>query len=359
MNTELTLNPDQEITPEERTKVETYKSSIDFSRSDQIIHYGVATQSKMSHFAEGVLSNVRARDMGEVGELLTNLSLDIRKFDNATKKDSRVWGIFTSLRRKAAYLKTQYSKVEKSIGIIEKELEKHMKTLMKDVYLFNEQYEENWNYFRELSLYILAGEEKIQQAHDEILPALKLEAQNSEDQRMIQQYNDLEQQVNRFEKKIHDMKLSRMISIQLAPQIRLVQNNSVTMVEKIQSTLINTLPLWKNQMVIALGLVHARQAMEAQKKVTDMTNDLLKSNSEMLKQSTRQIAIESERGMVDLETIRKANEDLIATMDDLVKIQAEGRQKRMEAEVELKAAEEQLKQRLLESGKSGVISHRS
>ncbi|MCD8029749.1 MAG: toxic anion resistance protein [Bacteroides sp.] len=351
MNTELTLNPDQEITSEERIKVESYKSSIDFSRPDQIINYGVATQSKMSHFAEGVLNNVRARDMGEVGELLTNLSLDIRKFDSATKKDNRVLGIFKSLRRKVAYLKTQYSKVEKSIGIIEKELEKHMKTLMKDIYIFNEQYEENWDFFRELTLYILAGEEKIRQAHDEILPAMKREAQKSEDQRMIQQYNDLEQQVNRFEKKIHDMKLSRMISIQLAPQIRLVQNNSVTMVEKIQSTIINTLPLWKNQMVIALGLVHAQQAMEAQKKVTDMTNELLKSNSEMLKQSTRQIAIESERGIVDLETIQKANEDLIATMDDLVKIQAEGRQKRMAAEVELKAAEEQLKQRLLESGK--------
>ncbi len=351
MSTELTLNPDQEITPEERKKIETYKSTIDFSRSDQLINYGVATQSRMSHFADGVLNNVRARDMGEVGKLLTDLSLDIRKFDSATKKDSRVLGIFKSLRRKVAYLQSQYSKVEKSIAIIEKELEKHMKTLMKDIYIFNEQYEENWNYFRELSLYIVAGEEKIRQMHEEILPVMKEEAARSEDQRRIQQYNDLEQQVNRFEKKVHDMKLSRMISIQLAPQIRLVQNNSVTMVEKIQSTIINTLPLWKNQMVIALGLVHAQQAMDAQKKVTDMTNDLLKSNSEMLKQSTRQIAIESERGIVDMETIQKANDDLIQTMDDLVKIQAEGREKRIAVEIELKAAEEQLKQRLLESKK--------
>ncbi|MCC8154034.1 MAG: toxic anion resistance protein [Tannerellaceae bacterium] len=346
--TDLVLNPEEELTPEERSKVESYKSSIDFSRPDQTLQYSVAAQSRLTNFADNVLATVRSRDMGEVGKLLSELSVDLRKFDSATKKDVRILGFFKSLKRKVAYLQAEYNKVEKNISLIGQQLQKHVQTLVKDIYIFNEQYEENWNYFRELTLYIVAGKEKIAQMHNEVLPQMKEEAQRTQDDRLIQQYNDCEQQVNRFEKKIHDMKLSRMISIQLAPQIRMVQNNSLTMVDKIQSTIMNTLPLWKNQMVLSLGLAHAQQALEAQKKVTDATNQLLKSNSEMLKQSTRQIASESERGIVDMDTIRKANEDLIQSMEDLVKIQAEGREKRLAVEVELKAAEDELKKRLLQ-----------
>lgn len=348
---DLALNPEQELTPEERSKVDTYKASIDFFKADQLINYGVAAQTRMSTFADSVLKNVRSRDMGEVGKLLTDLTVDLKRFGEASQKDGRFFGLFKSLRRKVAYLQAEYSKVEKNINRITEELERHIQILMKDIYIFNQQYEENWNYFREITLYIQAGEEKIQEMNQVVLPQKKLEAQQSNDDRLIQQYNDLEQQVHRFEKKIHDLKLTRMVSIQAAPQIRLVQNNSITLVEKIQSTMVNTIPLWKNQMVIALGLAHAQQALQAQKSVTDATNELLRRNSEMLKQSTREIATENERGIIDMDTIKKANEDLMTAMDDLVKIQAEGREKRIAAEVELKAAENQLKQRLLEGKK--------
>jgi len=351
MNELVPLNTDKELTPDERKLVESYKTSLDLTNSGQIMNYGIGTQSRLSTFADSVLNNVRARDMGEIGKLLSDLNMDLRKFDSATKKEPKILGFFKSLKRKVEYLQIEYTKVEKSIAQIGAELEKQAQILMKDVYLFNQQYDENYKYFQELSLYIVAGEEKIKQMHEEVLPVMKAEAIQSGDQMQIQKYNDMEQQVNRFEKKVHDMKLSRMISIQLAPQIRLVQNNSMTMVEKIQSTIINTLPLWKNQMVIALGLAHAQQALQAQKKVTDATNELLKANSEMLKQSTVEIATQSERGIVDIETIQKANGDIIQAMDDLVRIQTEGREKRLAVEVELKAAEDQLKQRLIESRK--------
>lgn len=347
MTQDLMLNPDQELSTEERSKVDSYKKAIDFQKSDQIIQYGTPAQSRLNNFADGVLTSVRNKDMGEIGKLLTDLTVDIRKFDANTNKGTGPFGMFNNLKKKIARLQSEYSKVEKNIEKIEIQLEKHSKTLLKDVYLFDQQYQENWNYFREITMYIQAGDEKIKEMREIVLPKMNEEVQLSQNPQKAQEYRDLEQQVVRFEKKVHDLKLSRMISIQLAPQIRLVQNNSATMIDKIQSTLVNTIPLWKNQMVLGLGIAHTQQALDTQRAVTDTTNELLKRNSEMLKQSTVQIATESERGIVDMDTIKKANEDLFHTLDELVRIQAEGREKRIAAEIELKAAEEQLKTRLL------------
>lgn len=347
MATDLQLNTNQELTPEEQSKVETYKKSIDFNDSNQIIQYGAAAQSHLTSFADSVLNTVRNKDMGEVGEILTDLTTDLKSFDGAANKK----GLFSSVKKRIARLQSEYSKVETNINKIELELSKHNQTLLKDIYLFDQQYKENWDYFRELSLYIHAGEDRLKEMREITLPELQKEVQASNSMQEAQRYRDLEQQVTRFEKKIHDLKLSRTISMQLAPQIRMVQNNSATMIDKIQSTLVNTIPLWKNQMVLSLGLAHTQQALSAQKAVTDTTNELLKRNSEMLKQSTTEIATESERGIVDIETIKKANDDLFQAMDDLLRIQAEGREKRIAAEVELKAAEEDLKKRLLEDNR--------
>jgi uncharacterized protein YaaN involved in tellurite resistance len=343
MTTDLQLNPNQELTPEEKSKIETYKNAINFNDSNQIIQYGAAAQNQLTSFADAVLSSVRSKDMGEIGEILIDLTADLKNFDSSTDRK----GLFSSIKKRIARLQSEYSKVETNINKIELELSKHNQTLLKDIYLFDQQYQENREYFRELSLYIQAGEEKLKEMREVTLPEMQKEVQASNNMEQAQLYRDLEQQVTRFEKKIHDLKLSRTISIQLAPQIRMVQNNSATMIDKIQSTLVNTIPLWKNQMVLSLGLAHTQQALDVQKAVTDTTNELLKRNSEMLKQSTAEIAKESERGIVDIETIKKANGDLFQAMDDLLRIQAEGREKRIAAEVELKAAEEELKKRLL------------
>ena len=344
MTTDIQLNPAEELSPDEITKVEKYKGTIDFKNPNQIIQYGNAAQNQLSSFADSILSTVRSKDMGEIGGLLATLSVDLKEFDNATKKK----GFFQSLKKRVERLQSEYSKVETNINKIEIQLSNHSQTLLKDIYLFEEQFKQNREYFRELSLYIQAGDEKIKEMREVTLPEMQLKAQNSNDMQASQEYRDLEQQVVRFEKKIHDLKLSRTISLQLAPQIRMVQSNSATLIDKIQSTIANTIPLWKNQMVLSLGLVHSQQALQAQKTVTDATNELLRRNSEMLKQSTVEIATESERGIVDIETIKKANDDLFQAMDDLLRIQSEGRQKRLAAEVELKAAEEQLKKRLVE-----------
>lgn len=351
MSTELTLNPekdDKTLLPEEIEKVNAYKNEIDFSKSDQIIQYGTSAQNRMTTFADSVLNTVRAKDMGEIGKMITDLTIDLKNFDETTnKKGGGFLGLFNSTKKKVARLKSEYSKVETNISQIEVQLEKQSKNLLKDIYIFDQQYQENWNFYREITLYIQAGDEKIKEMREQVLPEMQAKMQESNDPSEAQKYRDLEQQVVRFEKKVHDLKLSRMISIQLAPQIRLVQNNSATMIDKIQSIIANTLPLWKNQMVLSLGIAHTQEALAAQKAVTDTTNELLRKNSEMLKQSTVEIATESERSIVDFETIKKANDDLFQAMDDLVRIQAEGREKRLAVEVELKAAEEEMKNKLL------------
>ena len=351
MSTDLLLNSekdDKELLPEEIEKVKAYRDEIDFSKSDQIIQYGTSAQNRMSTFADSVLNTVRAKDMGEIGKMITNLTVDLKNFDEVTnKKGSGFFGLFNSAKKKIAQLKSEYSNVEKNISQIEIQLEKHNRSLLKDINIFDQQYQENWNFYREITLYIQAGDEKIKEMREQVLPELQTKVQASDDPSEAQKYRDLEQQVHRFEKKVHDLKLSRTISIQLAPQIRLVQNNSATMIDKIQSIIANTLPLWKNQMVLSLGIVHTQEALAAQKAVTDTTNELLKRNSEMLKQSTVEIATESERSIVDFETIKKANDDLFQAMDDLVRIQAEGREKRLAVEIELKAAEEEMKNKLL------------
>lgn len=346
MTEELVLNPQQELTEEERKKVDTIKNSIDLSKSDQIIQYGTASQTRMTGFADSVLNNVRSKDMGKVGDLLAGLSADIRYFDSAVNKKS-FFGLFNSLKRKLARMRGEFSKVEANISKVERALDNHSKTLLKDIYMFDQQYKENWNFFREISIYIQAGEEKIAELNNEVLPRLRTEVEASQDPQQLQMFRDMEQRVDRFEKKVHDLKLSRMISVQLAPQIRMIQNNSALLIDKIQSAIANTIPLWKNQMVISLGLVHAQQALQAQKMVTDATNELLRKNSEMMKQSTINVATESERGIVDIETIKKANEDLFTAMDELARIQKEGRERRIAAEIELKAVEDELKKRLL------------
>lgn len=335
------------LTPEEQEKVELYKSKIDLSNKSSVIEYGTASQSKMVSFSETVLSQIRNKDMGSIGELLSGLVTDLKTFDKTINKPGGFFGFLKSLKKKVLYITAQYSKMETNVVQVERQLEKHYQTLLKDIHLFDKLFEQNEQYYRDLSLYIYAGEEKIKEVEQVVLPAIKAEAENGSDPRAEQKYRDTDQQLNQFEKKIHDLKISRMISLQLAPQIRLVQNNSSMLMDKIHSSIVNTLPLWRNQMVLALGIVHSQQALEAQKAVNDATNKMLQKNSEMLKTSSVKIAQESERSIVDIETLRKVNADLFATIDDVLKIQKESRQKRKEVEKELLAVENEFKAKLL------------
>ncbi len=351
VNNSLELAQNEALSTEDLAIVAKYKSSIDFTKPDQIIVYGAAAQNRMTTFADAVLNNVRSKDMGEVGELLAGLVTNIRTFDKATAPRTGIGKLFDNVRKYLVRMQAEYSKVEANVNRIAAQLDRHSQTLSKDIFVFNEQYNENSEYFKNITLYIVAGDEKIKEMREKVLPEMKAQVEQGASQMEIQQYRDLEQQLDRFEKKVHDLKLSRMISIQLAPQIRLVQNNSAMMVDKIQSTIVNTLPLWKNQMVLSLGIVHTRQALDAQKQVADATNELLSKNSRMLRETTVKIATESERGIVDIETIKQANNDLFQTLDDLLRIQSEGRQKRLSAETELKTIEAELKNRFLSAGK--------
>lgn len=338
-----------DFSPEELKQIKTIKDSIDFSNSQKIIQYGGATQNRMSTFADSILNSVKARDISTVGTLLIELTTEVKQFDKSAQGKGFFFGLFYGIKKKISVLQARFSTVDANIRRIATQLESHNQQLLKDIYILDNQYKENWNYYRELTLFIEAGDQKIQEMKQEVLPQMKLEAQASNDQRKIQEYKDFEDQIIRFEKKIHDLRLSRTISIQMAPQIRMVQNNSSTMIDKIQSTLTNTLPLWKNQMVLALGIAHTQQALDSQRAVTDATNDLLRKNSEMLHQTTTQIARESERGIVDIETIKHANAQLFKTIEDVLRIQVEGREQRIAAEVELKAIEVELKNKLVNS----------
>ena len=337
---------DSVLTEEERRQVDAFASQIDLTNSTLVLQYGAGTQKKMADFSESALENVRSKDLGEVGELLSGVVTELKNFDEEEEKG--FFGIFKKASNKIESMKAKYAKAEANVGEIVKVLEKHQVQLMKDMALLDKMYELNLTYFKELSMYILAGKKKLAEVRSTQLAELTAKAQASGLPEDAQAAKDLDSMCNRFEKKIHDLELTRMISIQTAPQIRLVQNNDTLMVEKIQSTIVNTIPLWKSQMVLALGVEHSTQAAEAQRQVTDMTNELLRKNAEKLKMATVETAKESERGIVDMETLKATNESLISTLDEVMNIQKEGRQRRQEAEAELRGMEQELKTKLLE-----------
>lgn len=334
------------LTPEEKAAVEAFAKQIDLTNSSMILQYGAGTQKKMADFSETALDNVRTKDLGEVGELLSGVVSELKDFDEEEEKG--FLGIFKKSSNKLQKMRTKYAKAETNINQICKVLESHQVQLMKDIAVLDKMYDLNLTYFKELSMYILAGKKKLQEVRDTKLKELMQKAQQSGLPEDAQAAKDLDSMCNRFEKKIHDLELTRMISIQTAPQIRLVQSNDTLMVEKIQSTVVNTIPLWKSQMVLALGVEHSAQAAEAQRQVTDMTNELLRKNAEKLKMATIETAKESERGIVEMETLKATNESLISTLDEVMRIQEEGRQKRKEAEVEMQRMENELKQKLLQ-----------
>lgn len=333
---------------EDRALIKQYKDKINLTSTTDIIQYGVGSQTNVSNFSNEILKQVRAKEMGGAEDILLNLRSGIRSFDENLKKKPLL-PFFDNVKKKLQRIRTEYQSVEKNIHQIELKLEGHYKNLAKDVRIFDKLFEENQNYFKDLSLYIAAGEEKLQEAHSSTLPQLKAEAETTGDPHKLQAYKDMEQHVVRFERKVHDLKLTRMVVLQTAPQIRLIQNNSSALMEKIQSSLVNTIPLWKNQMVLTLGIAHSQRALEAQKSVTDATNELLRRNSEMLKESTVHVAKETERGIVDIETIKKANQDIVSTVEQVLQIQREGREKRKVVEQELLQSESELKAQLLKS----------
>lgn len=337
----------QTLTPQELKMVEDFSKNIDLNNYNAVLEYGAGTQKKMSDFSDAALQHVRTKDLGEVGELLSSLVTELKEFDEEEEKKG-LFGIFKKGQNKAETLKARYDKAEVNVNNVVKVMETHQTGLLKDIAMLDKMYEANQNYFKELSMYILAGKKKLTEFRANELAVAIERAQQSSLPEDAQKAKDLEDMADRFEKKIHDLELTRMVALQTAPQIRLLQNNDSLMVEKIQSSIVNTIPLWKNQMVLALGIDHSAQAAKAQREVTDMTNSLLKKNAEMLKEASIEIAQESERGVVDIDTLTKTNENLISTFDEVMKIQAEGREKRKAAEAEMERIEEQLKAKLLE-----------
>lgn len=334
------------LTEEEKKQVDDFVKQIELKDSTSILQYGAGVQKKMSDFSEGTLNKVKSKDLGEIGDLLNNVVTELKEFDEEESKG--VLGFFKKKAAKAEAMKLKYDKAEANIEKICKTLEGHQIQLLKDSALLDQLYDLNKVYFRELNMYILAGKKKLRQVMEEELPLLRQKAATSGLAEDAQEVSDMEALCNRFEKKIHDLELTRMVSLQMAPQIRMVQSSDVTMSEKIQSTLVNTIPLWKSQMVIALGIEHSRRAAEAQRQVSDLTNELLKKNAEKLKMATVETARESERGIVDMETLVETNEKLISTIDEVMQIQQEGRTKRREAEIKLTELEDQLKNKLLQ-----------
>ncbi|MGN0808848.1 MAG: toxic anion resistance protein [Christensenellales bacterium] len=334
------------LTPEEQRMVEEFSEKIDITDSSLVMNYGAKSQSKLSEFTDSALAAVRTKDLGETGEMITSLIGELRGFGEEEKK-----GLFGIVKRKPAKLeamKARYDSAEKSVASIVIKLEDHQVGLSKDVATLEEMYNRNLAYFKELTMYILAGKKKLEKERSTTLVELSARAKQSNLPEDAQKARDFADMCTRFEKKIYDLELTRNISMQMAPQIRLIQNNDIMMIEKIQTTIVNTIPLWKNQMVIALGLAHTQQAIEAERSVTDMTNQLLKQNAEALRVATVAAAEESERGIVDIETLTETNQKLIATMDDVLRIQREGHDKRVAAEAELVRMENELHRKLLE-----------
>ncbi len=337
----------ESLTPEERKQVENFSKTIDITDSAVIMQYGAGSQKKIADFSESALKNVRSKDMGEVGGLLSSMVTELQNFEKDDNKGGFL-GFFKKQKNKVEALKNKYATAEVNINKIVDSLEAYQVTLMKDIAMLDKMYDVNKDYFKELSMYILAGKQKIERARNEELPALIQKSQQTGLPEDTQAANDFAQMIDRFEKKIHDLELTRVIAIQMAPQIRLVQNNDTLMAEKIQSSLVNTIPLWKSQMALSLGIAHSAEAVEAQRAVTNMTNQLLTKNSEMLKSESVRIAEESERGIVDIETLKKTNEDLISTFDEVLQIQRTGREKRAQAEQEIQQIESDLKNKLLD-----------
>lgn len=338
---------DSILSEEERKIVDDFARQIDIRNSAAILQYGAGTQKKMADFSEDALEKVRTKDLGEVGDLLENVVTELKKFD-AEEERKGIMGFFKKGANKLEAMKNKYSKAEANVNKIVETLEKHQIQLMKDAAIMDKMYALNLNYFKELSMYILAGKKKLEEIRSTELPQLMAKAQASGLPEDAQAAKDLDSLCERFEKKIHDLELTRMIAVQTAPQIRLVQGNDTLMAEKIQSTIVNTIPLWKSQMVIALGVAHSTEAAKAQREVTDMTNALLQKNAQTLKMATIEAAKESERGIVDIETLQKTNESLISTFDEVMNIQREGREKRRAAEAEMYRLEGELKQKLLQ-----------
>ena len=336
---------DSTLTEEERRQAEAFAGQIDLTDSAMILRYGAGTQKKMADFSEDALENEKSKDQGEVGALLSGVVAELKNFDEEEEKG--FFGFFKKASNRIESMKAKYARAEANVEEIVKALEKHQMQLMKDTALLDKMYELNLTYFKELSMYILAGKKKLAEVRGTQLAELTARAQASGLPEDAQAAKDLDSMCSRFEKKIHDLELTRMISIQTAPQIRLVQNNDTIMIEKIQSTIVNTIPLWKSQMVLALGVEHSTQAAEAQRQVSDMTNELLRKNAEKLKMAAVETAKESERGIVDMETLKATNESLISTLDEVMNIQREGRQKRLEAEAGLRSMEQELKTKLL------------
>ncbi len=342
--------PEVVLTPQEQKMVDDFASQIDITNTQMVMQYGAGSQKKIADFSESALNNVRTKDMGEIGQMLTDVVTQLKDFDEPEEKG--FLGIFKKGSNKLENMKVKYDKAENNINKICKVMESHQVTLLKDAAMLDKMYELNLNYFKELSMYILAGKQKLTQARTSELPALLNKAEQSGLPEDTQAANDYASMCERFEKKIYDLELTRTISMQMAPQIRLIQSNDTAMSEKIQSTLVNTIPLWKSQMVIAIGLNHSAEAARAQKEVTDMTNALLKKNAEALKTATIETARESERGIVDIETLTATNQTLISTLDEVLKIQEDGKTKRRNAEQELLRIENEMRKKLLSVSRS-------
>ena len=338
--------PEAVLTPAEQKMVDDFAAQIDISNTQMVLQYGAGSQKKIADFSEGALNNVRTKDMGEIGQMLADVVTELKDFNNE-EEEKGFLGFFKKGTNKLENLKIKYDKAEGNINKICRVMEDHQVTLLKDAAMLDKMYELNLNYFKELSMYILAGKKKLEQARTVELPALLAKAERSGLPEDTQAANDFAAMCERFEKKIYDLELTRTISMQMAPQIRLIQSNDAAMSEKIQSTLVNTIPLWKSQMVIAIGLSHSTEAAKAQREVTDMTNALLKKNAETLKIATIETAKETQRGIVDIETLTATNQTLISTLDEVMKIQEDGRAKRKSAEAELGRIENEMRQKLL------------
>ena len=334
------------LTPEEQKMVNDFAAKIDIENTNQILQYGAGTQKKMADFSDTALENVKTQDLGEIGELISNVVGELKDFD--VQEEGKFFGFFRKQTSKIENLKNKYDKAQANVEKITDALQQHQVRLMKDSAMLDKMYEQNLNYFKELTMYILAGKKKLEETRNGKLAEMKNKAALSGLPEDAQAARDLDEKCSRFEKKLHDLELTRTIAMQTAPQIRLIQNNDTVMVEKIQTTIVNTIPLWKSQMVLALGIAHSAEAAQAQRQVTDITNELLRKNAETLHMATVETAKESERGIVDLETLQKTNADLIQTLDDVMRIQMEGRQKRQAAEMEMHRMEEELKRKLLE-----------
>ena len=344
---EIAKQLDSGLTEEEKKAVKEFSSQIDISNSEHVMLYGADAQKKVSDFADTILADIKNKDAGAVGDMMSQLIGELQNFESATEKPKGIRAWFSTPEKYIAQIRSRFDTVSKNVENISGALENHQVQLLKDVAMLNHLYDMNIQYFKELTMYIIAGEERLAAFRENEVAVARARAQETGDAMDAQKANDLNAAADRFEKKLHDLKLTRQISMQMAPQIRLLQNNNALLIERIQSTLVNTLPLWKNQMVLAIGLEHSRDAMQAQRAVTNMTNDLLKKNAESLKMGTIETAKEAERGIIDIQTLVETNQSLIDTMNEVVRIQEEGRQQRREAEKTLSRMEDELKNRLI------------